>query len=52
MHAHIVGIPMEETALALMPVAAAALAGILAARARVARYVRSLFGVGVEAGNR
>jgi hypothetical protein len=41
MYAHIAGMPVEETALALAPIAAVALAGLLAARTRLARFVRS-----------
>jgi hypothetical protein len=41
MYAHIAGIPAEETALALAPIAAVALTGLLAARTRLARFIRS-----------
>lgn len=41
MYAHIAGIPVEETALALAPVAAVIVAGLLAARARLAGFIRS-----------
>lgn len=49
MYAHIAGIPAEEAALALAPIAAVALAGLLAARTRLARFVRSHLTIRPEA---
>jgi uncharacterized membrane protein (DUF4010 family) len=52
MYAHIAGVPAEETALALAPVAAVALAGLLAARTRLARFIRSHLTVRPETSGR
>lgn len=52
MFAHVAGIPIEETALALTPVAAIGLAEVIAARARLARLLRALFTVDLDLGSR
>jgi hypothetical protein len=41
MYAHIVGIPVEEIALAFAPVAAVSFVGLVTVRARLARFLRS-----------
>jgi hypothetical protein len=41
MYAHIAGIPLEETALGFMPVAALAFAGLIALRSRMVGFLRS-----------
>jgi hypothetical protein len=52
MYAHIAGMPIEETALALAPVAAVTLAGLLAARSRVARFLRTRLTIRTRADTR
>jgi hypothetical protein len=41
MYGHIVGIPLEETALGFAPLAALAFAGLIALRSRVFGFLRS-----------
>lgn len=52
MYAHVVGIPFEETALGLMPVAALAAGGLIALRGRVLGFLRSRLHPRVGAWNR
>lgn len=41
MYAHVAGIPLEETALGLMPVAVLAVGGLIAPRRRILGFLRA-----------